>query len=125
MTETELRKRIEPARSGMAHYHNFAFLGSEQALQCLKELELDECNFILFSTSGVHGTYSTLEDIQKSWSDPRENQRMNSVTVLLVQPRLVSMTYGNIIVTPENIEFLKEVRAKSLKIVSGIGLDGE
>ena len=77
----------------------------------------DEMNFVLFSTSGVHGTYSTIEDEEKINSDER-----SGVTFLIVQPRLVALKYGNVIAeTEEDIAFLKKLRKESLESVMTIG----
>lgn len=75
----------------------------------------DEMNFCLFSTSGVHGSYCTIEEAE---SDPE----IGDVTVLVVQPRRVFMAYGNVPVTPESAPYLKALRASSLAIVQRIGL---
>ncbi len=87
-------------------------------------------NFVLFSTSGVHGCYRTIEDIEASlrkypdgveaghepddWVGP-------SITFLVVQPRIVALRYGNADVTLDDIPFLKEIRAKSHAAIALIG----
>lgn len=77
----------------------------------------DEMNFCLFSTSGVHGSYTTIEQAE---TDPDEYG--NDVTVLVVQPRRVMLAYGNVPVTPESAPYLKALRASSLEFVCKIGL---
>jgi len=77
----------------------------------------DEMNFVLFSTSGVHGSYRTIEDVE-------ESEELDKITFLIIQPRLLCMRYGN--VTPKNAEdfaFLKRLRASSLEAVSTIGIE--
>jgi hypothetical protein len=75
----------------------------------------DEMNFCLFSTSGVHGSYSTIEDAE---ADPD----IGEVTVLVVQPRRVMLAYGNVPVTPETVGYLKALRASSHAVLQRIGM---
>lgn len=75
----------------------------------------DEMNFCLFSTSGVHGSYCTIEDAE---TDPD----IGEVTVLVVQPRRVFMAYGNVPVNAETAPYLKALRASSLAVLQSIGL---
>ena len=50
-------------------------------------------NWCFLSTSGVHGSYATLDGIH----EPEEGEKpFRHITVLIVQPRLVVMNYGNI-----------------------------
>lgn len=74
----------------------------------------DEMNFCLFSTSGVHGSYCTIEDAE---ADPD----IETVTVLVVQPRRVFMAYGNVPVTPETVGYLKALRESSRAVLQRIG----
>jgi hypothetical protein len=71
-------------------------------------------NFCLFSTSGVHGSYRTIEEAE---SDPD----VGTVTVLVVHPRLASVQYGNVPVNAETAPFLKSLRASSWAMVQRIG----
>lgn len=77
----------------------------------------DEMNLCLFSTSGVHGSYCTIEGLE---SEPNEDLR--ELTVLVIQPRRVFMAYGTVRVTPESAPYLKALRASSLAAVARIGL---
>lgn len=73
----------------------------------------DDLNFVLFSTSGVHGTYCTIEDAESEECD---------VTFLVVQPRLVGLRYGNCDPkTPEDFQFLRKLRESSHAAVRAIG----
>jgi len=82
--------------------------------------EANEMNFVLFSTSGVHGSYMTIEDAHANVASASEDEPTD-VTFLIVQPRLVCLRYGNVTVTDENVEYLKKLRASSLAVVSTIG----
>ena len=80
--------------------------------------EADSLNFVLFSTSGVHGTYQTIEE--------EEIDPIGEVTFLIVHPRLVSLRYGNARPeTPEDFSFLKKLRESSKSVVAKIGVLGE
>lgn len=84
---------------------------------------MDDLNFVLFSTSGVHGSYRTLEDIEESFNEESKEDLAWELTFVLVQPRLVSMTYGNVNVKKDRIDFLKKLRQNSWDIVRTIGTD--
>jgi hypothetical protein len=92
----------------------------------------NELNFVLFSTSGVHGSYATLEEIETSvtkygWNEPDgeiwpDDYASPEVTVLIVQPRIVSMTYGNVTIrSQDDLEFLKRLRQQSWDAVALVG----
>jgi len=83
----------------------------------------DSLNFVLFSTSGVHGTYSTIEEVQASFEAGHQGDDIcTDVTFLIVHPRIVALRYGN--AEPQSmddINFLKTLRASSLEAMSSIG----
>ena len=103
----------------------------------------NELNFVLFSTSGVHGTYITIEDIEKGFkkygnepsflsdedldnpnADPSkvpDDWSGTQLTICVVHPRIVGVGYGNIEVKPEDISFLKKLRKTSWAAVQKIG----
>lgn len=91
------------------------------------DAQANELNFCLFSTSGVHGTYITIEDIEKSFSLEKDNDDYcgTELTVLVVHPRTVTLKYGNIEVTKENIEWLKNLRKSSKEAIADIGEQNE
>lgn len=92
--------------------------------------QADKMNFILFSTSGVHGTYTTIEDIEKSAEKYGWNVKDNFdaddycspyLTFLIVHPRIVNMRFGEIKVRPFMLEKLKKLRKSSIEVVQKIG----
>lgn len=92
---------------------------TEVAMQTLRQIfpegKADHMNFVLFSTSGVHGTYMTIEDAEVS-DDPE-------ITFLVIQPRVVFTMYGTVKPTrPEDFAFLKQLRATSHAVLAEIGL---
>ena len=82
----------------------------------------DEMNFVLFSPSGVHGTYTTIEEIEFDIKAGISEEGFNRLTFLIVQPRLVTLRYG--ICLPEtldDIRYLKRLRETSSLEASLIG----
>ena len=91
---------------------------SESAIQDLKTLFpngiTDELNFVLFSTSGVHGSYLTIENVEKDGGE---------LTFLVIHPRTVTVRYGNCRpISKDDFEFLKKLRDSSLSVISKIGI---
>lgn len=96
------------------------------------DAEANDMNFVLFSTSGIHGLYTTIEEIEsglvKYGDDPDfaddapDDWHGNTVTFLIVHPRIVALRYGNAKVTKDDVAFLKALRASSLAAVAKIGL---
>ena len=120
--------------SNMAHYN--IFRGDHVTVEDLKEIfpdgEANEMNFVLFSTSGVHGNYNTIEDIEASLEkygilnfEDAEDAEMdycdNHLTFLIVHPRIVCLKYGRVAVELPDIPFLKKLRDSSKAAVSRIG----
>lgn len=80
----------------------------------------DEMNFVLFSTSGVHGSYVTIEEIEAEMKVGEIE--IFDLTFLIVQPRILNLHYGNVeIHSQEQIEWLKSLREKSTEVVKKIG----
>ncbi len=133
-TEDGFMKSIFNRTGG--HYNIFA-AKQETAIDMLRgwfpKGEANTMNFVLFSTSGVHGCYTTLEqieaDMRKHSAPPTEEESENDdtrvpwdVTFVIVQPRLVGMTYGNAdLRSLDDLEFCKKLRASSWAVVSEIG----
>ena len=113
-----------------AHYNLYHINGGIPALKCLfPEGEADDMNFALFSTSGVHGSYATIEEIEQSlkkYGDKEpdnfpDDYSVDELTVVIIQPRLCCLRYGNVKVTLEDIPYLKKLRNSSWKAVQKIG----
>ena len=100
------------------HYEKPVRVIEETAMTALKAMfpegEANPQNFVLFSTSGIHGGYSQIEDIEEGLTE--------SVTFLIVHPRKVTMRYGNVTPDgPDDIVYLKKLRQSSWDAVSQIG----
>jgi len=107
-----------------AHYSIFRVVpgrGAEALLASFPKGIANEMNFVLFSTSGVHGTYRTIEDAVEQIDNPDPDESCE-VTFVIVQPRLCCLRYGNVEVTKNNAEWLKNLRASSHEIVAQIGM---
>jgi len=120
--------------SGDIAHHNI-FRGDRISVAGLKEIfpdgEADRMNFVLFSTSGVHGSYNTIEDIEASLEKygvlNEDDEGLpddyygDRLTFLIVHPRIVSLKYGQVEVELSDIPFLKKLRESSIKAVSEMG----
>lgn len=93
----------------------------------------DELNVVMFSTSGVHGTYTTIEEVEASIArygdgatfdgDEPDDYVQPILTVLVMQPRLVCTRYGSVLVEAADIGWLKELRRLSWNALGRIGAD--
>lgn len=93
----------------MQHY-SISQVGDDEGMEFLRKAfpkaEADSLNFCLFSTSGVHGSYNSIEE-EESGDEP-------CITFLVIRPRVVEMIYGNCEpCTAEDVGFLKMLRASS------------
>ena len=89
-------------------------------------------NFLLFSTSGVHGSYTTIDEIAESMSrypdgpppdgDWPEDYTDPEITFLIVQPRLVGMTYGLAKIRhADDVAWVRRMQELTAKVVAEIG----
>ncbi len=96
--------------------------GMEALRQLFPEGEATDMNAVLFSTSGVHGTYCLIEAVEEDMQrEERDGPR--DVTFCVIQPRIVCMRYG--CAEPRNAEdiaFLKKLRASSQRALATIGV---
>lgn len=112
-----------------AHYNVFsAERGKEMdALRFMfKDAKADEYNLCLFSTSGVHGTYGTIEEAEAEMLRGNLNEdgepTTPEVTFLVIHPKIVCLRYGNCQPkTAEDIVFLKQLRESSWVALQTIG----
>ncbi len=109
-------KLSKPLYGDSSHYNIFDAVDGMALLRSVfPEAEADEMNFALFSTSGVHGTYQTIEE--------EEVVNGKGVTFVIVHPRIVSLQYGNAYPqNKEDFDFLKKLRQTSKDaVVNSIG----
>lgn len=94
------------------------------AMDIIRLLEPNELNWVFLSTSGVHGSYCSLDDIEfRLWdgtdAEVREDEcavddpewtrdTTADITVLIVLPRIVATMFGNgVIRTREDVALLR------------------
>lgn len=90
---------------------------------------VNELNFVLFGTSGIHGSYGSVEDLRESFNlfglrdwpeDEIPDGYTDTITFLIVHPRLVAMRYGNVkIKSEDDLIYLEGLRDKSKEAVMG------
>jgi hypothetical protein len=76
--------------------------------------DVNDLNFMLFSTSGIHGSYCSIENVEAELSgngDPDDGSP--KLTVMILQPRCVTFGFGHIAVAASDIDYLKGIRARS------------
>lgn len=69
-------------------------------------------NWLFLSTSGVHGSYATLDDLE-TW-EPEEPGDRRCITVLVVKPRIVQTLYGTVEIQADDIPWLREAVRRTL-----------
>lgn len=104
--------------------HNGVFYASspKDTLAMLKTIfpkgEANEMNFVLFSTSGVHGSYGTIEEAEA------DEEHREVTSFLYIRPRIVCVVFGNVALgDADDIAFLKRLRQSSWDVVQKIGAD--
>lgn len=148
---------FERARTGVwesvhhkdgGHYNNFGCRDAH-GMRGLREMfpsgEAGALNFVLFSTSGVHGTYTLIEEAERAWrfnaglpldppfgeqydeADDLENAEdgkvyQPGVTFLIVHPRVCTVRHGNCEPqTEDDWAFLRRLRETSWTAAQCIG----
>lgn len=91
----------------------------EELKNYFPEGEADGDNFCLFSTSGVHGHYGKIEDVE--FEENEEGWIDNKLTILVVQPRVVNLIYGHVEIEERDLDYLKKLRQSSWDVVNNIG----
>ena len=126
---------FEPAKWGVwesvlkkqgAHYNIYS-CKDEDGMEGLRDFFPDgtanDLNFCLFSTSGVHGMYTTIEEAEKELESVVQ-EYPPQVTFLIVQPRIVCTRFGNCQPKDaEDIKFLKKLRDTSQVAIQSIGYE--
>lgn len=95
-------------------------IDAESGMSLLRSMfpdgKADELNFCLFSTSGTHGSYLSIEEVAESL----DTDEPSGLTVLIVQPRTVRMLYGDIKIAKSDVPFLLALRASSREVAGSI-----
>lgn len=110
------------------HYTTNAIEGD--AMEIVRDLEPDDINWVFLSTSGVHGSYASLDDVELLWTDPERYRKENhmedsealpdeeDVTVLIVLPRMVTTAYGT--ATVRSLDDVALLRQRVEQTLAGI-----
>lgn len=119
-------ENIDKSRKDSGDYSIMRADGMESGMDLLRDMFpepiANELNFVLFSTSGVHGSYNLIEEAEDALNG-KDKDGWAQVTFLIVHPRLVTLRYGTCNpVNQDDIDYLKKLRASSLEAVSRIGL---
>jgi hypothetical protein len=118
-------RNVDKSRADSAHYSVMGLINPNDGMKALREMfpdgNADEMNAVLFSTSGVHGTYNTIEEAEARVLHGDE-EHSEDVTFVIVHPRMVALRYGNCEPeTPDDFAFLKKLRASSHAALAKIG----
>lgn len=100
----------------VGHLKDFINTSTELIKWCEDNDAPNFMNVFLPSTSGVHGSYCSLDDIEKHWG---EEDYTPDLPVMLIKPRIVQVAYGTVRVAKEDIPKLREIMAQSLDCLSG------
>lgn len=111
-------------RSDACRYSVHELDGASRGMAVLRSIfpdgEADALNMVLFSTSGTHGSYATIEDVEADRANDIDDSQ---VTFLVLCPRVVSLRCGNCVPqTPDDFAFLKSLRTTSQKAFQSIGI---
>lgn len=115
---------IENKPSHVLDYYSVKSIADFNGMDFLREIfpegVADEMNFVLFSTSGIHGSYTKIEEIKLGMTS---SDFTSPVTFIFIQPRKVTVRYGNATPkTEDDLNFLKRLRDSSLREISRIGV---
>ena len=116
---------IRGDQSHMPHYSILA-IDQTRGMEALKEMfpegKCDEMNFVLFGTSGGHGCVGNVDELftEGNQTDEDLESGVDKITVLVIQPRLVCLRYGHIVVKPDDIPFLQALRDSSREAMRAI-----
>lgn len=101
---------MKDARGNEVRTKHYAVFQSFEDISDLRELfpegKADEMNWVFLSTSGVHGSYTTLDELE---SDPDflDDDGKMRITVLVLHPRLCSIVYGEMRFERGDIPYLR------------------
>jgi hypothetical protein len=112
------------------HYNHYA-VHTDKAMQMFREYfpegMCDDMNLVFFSTSGVHGTYNTIEEVEETIragfpESTDDKYYPDELTFVYLRPRLCTIYYG--LVKPQTMEdiyLLKSLRETSWESAVTIG----
>ena len=75
-------------------------------------------NWVFASTSGVHGSYCSIDDVLARWDgdpDYPDEEAAHDITILIVLPRCCILRYGTVEVTKQDLADLRVWIGKTLE----------
>ncbi len=105
------------------HYKVMQLRTMAELRELFPDGKANDLNWVFLSTSGVHGSYQSLDGVFSSdarieaQEDGEEFEPM--VTVLVVQPRLVVLRYGALHITVEDVPYLRGLVNSTLEAIPG------
>lgn len=104
------------------YYATYPLTSMAHVRQLFPSGRADELNWLLCSTSGVHGSYVTLEDCERLLRHPDPEETLGgdtevTITILVIQPRIVRTYWGDLPITLADIPLLRELVTSTLVAV--------
>jgi len=107
-----MTEREAPPAIFMASHYSIGKLESIDSIRTIfPDGKADDLNWLLLSTSGVHGSYCSIDHVEEEWDDDGGNY----ITALVVRPRLVCLQYGEIEIEKKDIPYLRGLVASTLE----------
>jgi hypothetical protein len=97
--------------TSLPHYKLYPISSVHDVREIFPDGKADLMNWFFLSTSGVHGSYATLDDLYTG-------DYGGSITMLVVQPRLVVVRYGEVEVEKDDIPFLRGLVTSTIQAVA-------
>jgi len=92
----------------MQHYNNEEIGSMDDVRRALEGVGVNEDNWLFVGTSGIHGSYTKLD----------EYPEIDTFTVLIVRPRTVSNLYGRVEVDDEDVAYLREKVSETIDVIT-------
>ena len=101
----------------MNHYQMQEIGSIEEVRNLFKDMLEEDwtMNWLFLSTSGVHGSYWTLDELEKDWDTMEEDTYRHSIIMLVVLPRICLMAYGEVEIEREDILWLRVAVERTLQ----------
>lgn len=105
---------MTPVVEGLTGHYSVVAIDSMADVREIMGGGANALNWLFLSTSGVHGSYSTLDDCFFDPADCPDPEGYDpgavndTITVLIVQPRMVRSYYGDITIGPDDVPWLRE-----------------
>lgn len=99
-----------------SHYEIAKLDGMEALKECFPDGEADMYNWCFLGQSGVHGSYTKLDDLNEDYLD--EDGDPQQITVVVFRPRTVVALYGQVEVkSKEDEQFLRKLAKTTVQEV--------